>query len=381
MPFNGNVFTPVSGAESAAPGQVLSSTVWNAIFTDLASALTTVMTQTNTIPTFANVLSANGSFNIWQRGAGSTASFAVPASTTQYTADRWYITTGANQASTVAAATSFDSAAAPAHACKVQRNAAQTGITSITFGYPLTTDEVVNLNGQRVSFSGLAKAGANWSPTSGTLTINLYVGTGTPQKRGGGFAGETNPLSISVNLAAGTTNSAISGTSTGTVATTSTQGELQVTWTPVGTAGGDDSITFDGFCLVPGTIVTSFENLPFDYCLKQCKRFFRKSFPYNTPPSFGAGIIGCLSAISAASSQIGFYVQFESIEMYTTATMTTWHPTANSNGWLNNTSGVSVTSTLDVASQSAKGIGIFTAANVTAANQVLYIHYSADCGL
>jgi len=41
MPFNsGGLYTPASGAESAVPGGLIQSAVWNAIFTDISSALT-----------------------------------------------------------------------------------------------------------------------------------------------------------------------------------------------------------------------------------------------------------------------------------------------------------------------------------------------------
>ena len=243
-------------------------------------------------PTWSNIMTPNGGFAVWQRGAGATASFSVNASTTQYTADRWYIITGANQASVVAAATGLTPAAPPSHAAKITRNSGQTGITAYTFGYPLTADEVYRLRGQLVSFSGAAKAGANWSPASGAFTINLYVGTGTAQKAGvagANFSTLTTPLSITTNLTAGTSNLAITGTSSGTVASTATQGELQVTWTPVGTAGTDDSLTLDQFCLVAGSIVQSFTDIPFDESLRQCKRFYRKSFPYSVAPAQNAG--------------------------------------------------------------------------------------------
>jgi hypothetical protein len=44
MPFNlsTGIYTPASGAESAAPGQVIRSLTWNSIFTDLSTALTQV---------------------------------------------------------------------------------------------------------------------------------------------------------------------------------------------------------------------------------------------------------------------------------------------------------------------------------------------------
>lgn len=41
MPFNSSgVYTPASGATTAAPGDIIRSTIWNAIFTDISDALT-----------------------------------------------------------------------------------------------------------------------------------------------------------------------------------------------------------------------------------------------------------------------------------------------------------------------------------------------------
>jgi len=380
MPFTGNQYNPPNGAENAAPGTVVQSAIWNSIFTDMAAAFTTLMTQANTTPTWSNILAPNGGFAVWQRGAGSTASFAVNASTTQYTADRWYITTGANQASVVSAQNGLTVAAPTAHAAKIIRNSGQTGTTAMTFGYPLTLDEVNRLRGQQISFSGAAKAGANWSPASGTFAINVYVGTGTAGKRGGGFTNETNPLSISVNLAAGATNLAISGTSTGTVATTSTQGEIQVTWTPVGTAGGDDSLTLDQFSLVAGAIVQGFSDLPFDEALRECKRFYRKSFPYSVAPAQNAGNPGALYNLSQqAASQISFFINFEPVEMYATASFTSYHPSGASTSW-QTSSGASVAASFDATFPTAKGV-IIIAATVSTAGNGIWIHYSADAGL
>lgn len=43
MPFNGSgVYTPPNGAENAVPGGLIQSSVWNSIFTDISTALTTV---------------------------------------------------------------------------------------------------------------------------------------------------------------------------------------------------------------------------------------------------------------------------------------------------------------------------------------------------
>ena len=147
MPFSGVVFANVSGAETAAPGQIVQSTVWNNIHTDYGTALTQLMSQVTTLISNRNLLEANGSADVWQRGAGNTASIAVAASTTAYTTDRWYIVTGANQASVIAATTplsdeSFLSA-------NILRNAGQTGTTALTFGYPFGARELARILGNK----------------------------------------------------------------------------------------------------------------------------------------------------------------------------------------------------------------------------------------
>jgi hypothetical protein len=195
------------------------------------------------------------------------------------------------------------------------------------------------------------------------------------------FTNLTSPLSISVNIAAGATNTSISGTSTGIVPANSTQGELQVSWTPVGAAGADDSITFDNFCLVAGSIVQSYTDLPYDVSLRECKRFFRKSFPSATAPAQNAGELGVLKLVSQAASQVGFYVQFESVELYSTAAITTYNPSGTSSAWLNASSNASVTAGIDFNTSGPKGFLVYTANSVSAANQFIEIHYSADAGL
>src|SRR5262249_60899120 len=89
------VYTPAAGALTAAAGQVVQSAVWDNIFTDMTSAFTTVQQQLQATYGQRNIIGSNGGMEVWQRGAGGSASFAINASTTAYTADRWYIATGA----------------------------------------------------------------------------------------------------------------------------------------------------------------------------------------------------------------------------------------------------------------------------------------------
>src|SRR5258706_3124056 len=188
-----------------------------------------------------NSMSDNGGFEVCQRGAGSSAVFAIGASSASSTADRGYLTTGANEASSV-----FPVAGLPNLsnlAASVFRNNGQTGTAAMVFAYPLDTDEIVRMRGQKITASFVAKGGANWSPTSGALTCTLYVGTGAVGKRGNTpYSSEATVINTATNVAANTQVTATI-TSTVTVPVNTTQAELQFSWTPVWTAGAADSIT------------------------------------------------------------------------------------------------------------------------------------------
>jgi hypothetical protein len=377
MPFSGSTFTGPTGSTNAAAGQVIQSAVWDAINTDYANALTLLMTQFTTHnPNFENILAPNGGLNIWQRGLTNS----VGASTTQYTADRWYLTTGANQACTVAAVPDIDTGGSINHAAKITRTVGQTGITPLTFGYPLDTDEVGRLRGRVVSFSCTVKSGANWSPASGTLSVTFAVGTGAASKRSG-FTGDQAIFSVNTNLTVSSATTVISGTSTITIPTTSNQGEFQFVWTPTGAAGADDSIIVDDVVLNTGTIIENWTEIPFETCLLMCNRHYRKTFPYTTAPATGVGYPGALAVMSAAATQFGMYWQFGPAVMRVTASFTTYNPTAASANWQNISTGSSLAVTVDTAN-GASPTGIFIyGVSATNASNLIYIHAVADSSI
>lgn len=64
MPFNSatGVYTPPNGAENAFPGEVIASATWNAVFTDIAAALTQ-LGQSQIIIT-PRTISSSGNFTV-----------------------------------------------------------------------------------------------------------------------------------------------------------------------------------------------------------------------------------------------------------------------------------------------------------------------------
>jgi hypothetical protein len=218
-------------------------------------------------PDFRNLI-VNGAFAVWQRGAGGAASIAQAASLTAYNADRWFLITNATQASVISQQAGLITGSR--WSARILRNSGQTGTGVMRFEYPLTVDECITLRGQFLSLQFWASSGANWSPTSGTVNVNAYFGTGTEGKRGAGsYTGETNPLTTSVNVTAGAAAAQTKFTGASTVATNVTQGCLQFSWTPVGTAGAADNLNLDQVQLEAGVVPTDYERLPFRMMLHE----------------------------------------------------------------------------------------------------------------
>ena len=382
MPFTNGVFANVAGATNAAAGQLIQSLVWNNIHADYSTALNMLMGQLINTPSQRNLAWMNGGFEIWQRGAGSSASIAVAASTIAYTADRWYIATDANEASTISAQAGLvDESALCA---RVQRNAAQTGIGVIRFSYPLDSDEIAALRGNFVTLSFRTRSGATFSPTSGTLSIDLFTGTGAVGKRNATpYTNEANPIDTSVNLT--TTSVLVQATSSIIVPVATTQAEIQFSWTPVGTAGATDYFEVDDLQieaqLSPNTWTpTSYNRLDLPTMLAGCKRHYQKSFLYGVAPAAGGGLENAITVRTTASLALGtFWILAP--ELRTDPTIQTFGPTtATSSAWLGVASGSLIAASINLTQADAKGIFVFQGTLPGTAG-LFSIHLQADAGI
>jgi len=388
MPFSGNTFTNVSGATTAVAGDIIQSATWDNIHTDYATAFTQLMSQMTSMETCRNALYMNGGFEVWQRGAGSSASISVAATTLAYTADRWYLQTGAVQACVVSAQAPLAGNYKGSNLSgRVIRTAGQTGTTAIVFAYPLDTDEIARLLGNKVSFTATVQAGATWSPTSGTLTVNLYVGTAAVSKRNATpYAGETTALTIATNLTAGGAAVTITGASSAVIPTTTTCAELQFTWTPTGTAGATDSITIDNVQLEPQVsgstwTITDFDFLPFWFMYSACQRHYYKSFNYGVAPAQAAGGSGAwMFGSQVANIQFAVQMNFPVI-MRVTASVTSFNPTNANANWNNFTSTADITASIDPNTRVSPSQVVITGVSVSAAAQNVGIHITASAGI
>lgn len=388
MPYaaSGGAFTNVSGATTAVAGDVIQSAVWDNIHADYATALTQVMQQLISDITNRNALYMNGGLEVWQRGAGSSANIPVAASTLAYTADRWYLQTGINQAHTVSAIAGLSNGSVLA--AQVQRTAAQAGITGMVFAYPLDSDEIFRLRGNKVSFSCVVKAGANWSPASGTLTATLFLGTGAaPAKRNATpYTGETSAFAIATNLTAGGAVTTITGNSSAVIPITTTQAELQFSWTPVGAAGVADTIQIDDVQIESQLSATTwtptnFDRIPFFKQFQACQRFYNKTMPYGVHVTVSAGTAGCQQLMAyVANTSVGYNFNFP-VRLRATASVTLYNPVLNSASWYNIATAVSITAVVDPFINVSDANIFITGVSSSNAGNVLAIHIAASAGI
>ena len=183
----------------------------------------------------------NSNFSIWQRGT----SVSLAASTPGYTADRWYVVNGANQATTVSRQATGDTTNLPfiQYCARVQRNSGQTGIGTISISQPFETMNSVAFAGKTVTFSYYARKGADFSSATSALTVYLATGTGTDQnQQGAGYTGQV----LAINESSTLTTTWQRFTHTATLATNIREIQPIFTFTPVGTASTNDYFEVTG---------------------------------------------------------------------------------------------------------------------------------------
>ena len=251
-----------------------------------------------------------GGFDIWQRGT----SFANPASSAAaYSADRWQsyraaYATGITTSQQSSGLTGFQ------YNIRVQRNSGNTDASNALYLlHNLETKESIRFAGQNATWSFYARAGANYSPTSNLLAVQLNVGTGTDENYiTGSYTGGSNVISSTATL----TTSWQRFTFTGAIPSTTTELSVRYSATPTGTAGAADYFEIAGVQLEVGSIATAFSRAggTLQGELAACQRYYWRNTAASGSP---------LSPFGTAytSSGIMVYVPFP-VPMRTTPSST-----------------------------------------------------------
>lgn len=334
---------------------------------------------------FKNILARNGGFEVWQgvpsvaSSAGSSANIAQAASTVSYTADGWYLATGANEAFHVSAQAGLTNRSLLS--AQVQRDSGQTGTAAVVFGYPLDSDESALTRGQCMALSFNVATGANWSPTSGTLNYNVYVGTGAVAKRNATpYTNETNPITGSVNLSQGQAATQVISTVSSAFTNTTIQAEIQFSFSPTGTASTNDWVQLDNVQLEPvpcgiAAVKPTFEYLPMQTMLAMNQRFFYKTFPYATAPVQAGGVAGAY-CVNAASADGGGSIALPT-RMRSIPSVTSFNPATLFNTWRNVSAAADVAVTANLNSVNGDQY-VWLSFSAGTANNETCIQFTAD---
>jgi hypothetical protein len=211
----------------------------------------------------------NSAMQIWQRGS----SVAVTASSIVYTADRWQIATGVNQAFTVSQQATGNTTNLPniQYCARFQRNSGQTGTTIVYQGQAFETVNSIPFVGKTVTLSFYARSGANFTAASNNLGVILQTGTGTDQNLFG-FTATAYPI----NSAATLTTTWQRFTYTVALSSSITQIAPIFSYTPVGTAGTNDYFDVTGVQIDVGPVALPFRtNAPtLQGELAACQRYY-----------------------------------------------------------------------------------------------------------
>jgi hypothetical protein len=230
----------------------------------------------------------NSSFQVWQRGT----SVSVAASTTAYTSDRWMLSTGATQASTVSRQVTNDTTNLPniQYCARVQRNSGQTGTAALQLAQSFESINSIPFAGKTVTISFYARKGADFSAASSQMGLIVYTGTGTDQNiLVSGYTGSAQPINQSPTLT--TTWQRFSYSAT--LATTATEIAINAYFVPVGTASTNDYFEITGVQLEVGSVATPFKTQGVTLAgeLAACQRYYvRFNDPTNTRGNIGSAI-------------------------------------------------------------------------------------------
>jgi hypothetical protein len=215
--------------------------------------------------------------NPWQRVSTALFSAGVLATaisnTVTYGPDRWFAVGGASS-SILFTQVSDTTLQGFNQSCKVSRSSGNSNTAAFNFGQVLESEDCIKAQGQTVTLSFWAKAGANYS--GGALTVALNHSTTAGNDTAAHLvAASTNwqATPTIINTTQALTTGYVRYQFTGTVPATATQLGVLFTWTPSGTASSDDSISFQGIQLEIGNGASPFEHRDVELELALAQRY------------------------------------------------------------------------------------------------------------
>jgi hypothetical protein len=216
----------------------------------------------------------NNNFLIDIRNNGAALTLTT---SNQYGPDRWLAARGTNVSTIKQTLTGGPTVAAGGSNIpsflRVQRTNANTGVGAIQLGQIIESQNMVDLAGQAVVISFYARSGANYSPTSSLLNVQLRSGTTADQGNTNFLAGTWTGAATPINQSATLTTSWQRFSYTATLGTTALEAGIVFTMTPVGTAGAADYFDVTGVQVEYGAAATPVEQIAYGALVSRCLRY------------------------------------------------------------------------------------------------------------
>ena len=190
----------------------------------------------------------NGGFDIWQRGT----SFVPTNGATTLGPDRWVMYRNGGTGSTVSRQTS--GLTNFLYSCRVQRDSGNSSTNAIYIWQNWESQSTYQLAGKTIVISYYARAGANYSPTSSLLGVQLFTGTGVDENIWTGYTGQAQPLDATQAI----TTTWTRYTQVLTLNSNVTEMCLRLLMTPTGTASTNDWFEVTGIQVELGNVPTTF---------------------------------------------------------------------------------------------------------------------------
>jgi hypothetical protein len=304
FPANDTVAIATSGTEDMRFTPEGNVTLNSATFSPTTPGTAGNMAMTGTLAMGSSFLRnriINGDMAIDQRNAG--ASVTLTAANFVYPVDRMYAFRNSGTSGAIAQRVSSGITGGQ-YALRIQRNNGNSATDVLGFGQVAETANSLALAGNSVTFSFLARRGANFSGSSNQITARLGTGNGIDQSSGvffnNGWTGQSNNNN-SVTL----TTSWQTFSYTITAGSSVSQIGVQFFYTPSGTAGADDWFEITNIQVEVGSIATPFERRQYGTELMLCQRYFEQI--YGNGQAFA--IVG-VASVSISTSARGPYLSY-----------------------------------------------------------------------
>jgi len=213
----------------------------------------------------------NGAMEVAQRGNTFTNQATISSPNGPYTLDRWK-NNRATDASGMTVSQSTDAPSGFINSMRLQRVSGNTGTQGMFIFHTLAREDSIPLAGKTVTLSFYAKAGANFSSPSNSISLNPSSTTTDGDTRVYLFS----PSKFYTSQTFVLTTSWQRFRYTFTLDSDIKQFGFNIqTATLSGTAGVDDSFYFTGCQLEEGSVATPFERRPFGMELALCERYYQ----------------------------------------------------------------------------------------------------------